>query len=187
MIEYNVDYYYNLLRIQSQTGRMIADIRWEFIKENLLNDFSVFIERLSVLDYGCGVGFMKAFAPDWAMVDTYDIMPVIQTGIRADKYDLVMLYDVLEHIDWVKKPDRKIENIFKRTKRIVITIPILPQGKDFRTWKHRKTGEHLTRFENKNTVINFFKKRNFECIAMAKNECPPREDIVTFLFKNIRN
>lgn len=182
MIKYDLDYYYNLLRIHAGTAEKICKIRWEFLLNNLsFKDFDD--ESLIVLDYGCGPGFMKAFAPDNVLVDTFDILPVPQTGIRSDEYDIVMLYDVLEHIDWKNNPDYSIENILKKTKYVVVSVPILPDEKSFDTWKHNKPGEHLTRFRGSEHVLNFFNDRNLKCVELSDVECPPREDIVSFLFK----
>jgi hypothetical protein len=175
-ISYDCDYYYNLLRIQSSTAKLIADIRWNFIKE---------IKPNTILDFGCGCSFFKAFAPPNVQVDTYDIMPVPATGITREEYDVVCFFDCLEHVDWANAPDKKMEEAFQMGKHIFITVPILPMGKSFRTWKHRKPGEHLHRFVTYDAVIYFFTKRGLKLVKAGMPECPPREDITSFLFKKI--
>ena len=172
MIEYDVDYYYNLLRIHADTARMICKIRWDFIEENI-NE-----KMIQVLDYGCGVGFMKAFAPKYALVDTFDIMPVPQTGLRTDSYDLVMLYDVLEHI-----PDfTEIHNILKMASFVVLSVPMKPGNIPWKAYKHFKPGEHLHYFTH-SLLVHIFSTLGFKLVKRGIPECPPREFVYTYLFK----
>ena len=175
-ISYDCDYYYNLLRIQSSTAKLIADIRWDFIKE---------IKPNTVLDFGCGCSFFKAFAPPNVQVDTYDIMAVPTTGITRDEYDVVCLFDVLEHHDHNKSPDEMMEKAIQMGNYVSISIPILPIGTSFRTWVHNKKNEHLYRFKTMDATEYFFKKRGFKLIKISKAECIIRRDIVSFLFKKI--
>ena len=178
MIKYDCDYFFNLLRIQSATAKIIADIRWSFVVE---------INPLSVLDYGCGCGFFKAFAPPQVVVNTFDIMPVPQSGIMRQGYSLVTFWDVLEHIDWEHAPDKGIEEAIQMGNYVAITVPILPLGKDFKKWKHNKKGEHLHRFKTMDAVEHFFKQRGFELVKISKAECILRQDIVSFLFKKCKS
>jgi hypothetical protein len=177
MIEYNSDYYYNLLKIHSSTAKMICESRWKFIKDNISKNDNL----VNALDYGCGIGFMKAFAPDWITeVDTYDIMPIIQTGIRANVYSIVMLYDVLEHI-----PDfTELLPVLNKTKYVVVTVPIKPPLLAWDKYKHFKPGEHLHYFSH-DLLEHIFKVMGFRLVRKGKPECPPREHVWTFLFKRI--
>jgi len=176
-MKYDIDYYYNLLRLQTQHAQKIAEIRWEFVND---------CHARSVLDYGCGVGFFKAFAPPDVYVDTYDIGSFVMTGIKKDKYDLVCLWDVIEHVDWAKNPDKGIENVLSRTEYVAICLPIMPEEQRLKEWKHWKPKEHLFRFKYIDRVISFFKKRGFKLMKMEDIENPPREDIYDFLFKRLK-
>jgi len=177
-ISYDCNYYYNLLRIQSSTAKLIADIRWDFIKE---------IEPKTVLDFGSGCGFFKAFAPPNVQVDTYDIMPIPTTGITRKEYDLVCLFDCIEHVKWDTNPDKKMNKVIQMGKHIFVTVPILPFEKKFSSWKHNKPGEHLWRFKTYDSVIHFFWERGFFLLKAGLPECPPREDITSFLFKKCKS
>jgi len=176
-MKYDIDYYYNLLRLQTEYARRISAIRWRFVKE---------CNAKIVLDYGCGVGFFKAFAPPDVEVDTYDIGPYAMTGINHKSYDLVCLWDVIEHVNWGKKPDMDMEKILTKTKYVAVTLPIMPEGKKLEKWKHWKPKEHLVRFKSIDRVISFFKERGFKLIKMEDIENPPREDIYDFLFKRLK-
>lgn len=173
-MRYDRDYYYNLLRMQAEHAQHISDVRWAFVHE---------CGAKTVLDYGCGVGFFKAFAPSNIEVDTYDIGPYVMTGIKHKKYDLACLWDVIEHVDWKRNPDMNIESTLMKAKYVAVTVPILPVGKKLKDWKHWKPKEHLIRFKSIDHVISFFKKRGFKLVKMADIENPPREDIYNFLFK----
>ena len=177
-VSYSCDYYHNLLRIQSSTAKLIADIRWDFVKD---------INAKTVLDYGCGVSFFKAFALPSVKVDNYDIMPIPMTGITRQGYDLVCFFDVLEHHDHNKTPDKGIEEAIQMGNYVAIVVPILPIGQDFKTWKHNKKGEHLYRFNTMDAVEHFFRQRGFELVKISKAECVLRQDIVSFLFRKCKS
>ncbi len=114
MIKYDAQYYYNLLRIQTNTAQLINKIRWDFIMP---------YKPARVLDFGCGVGWFAAYAPSTVDVDTFDIMPVPQTGISPYEYDFLTMWDVLEHI-----PDfTELKELFNKTKYVAITVPIKPE------------------------------------------------------------
>lgn len=179
MIKYDAAYYYNLLKIHSHTAKQINELRWDFIRPFIIPQNWPPV----ILDYGCGVGWFAAYAPVNVIVDTFDIMPIPQTGIQHKKYDMVTMWDVLEHVDWQNAPDKNIEEIFTKTDYIATTIPILPIGKNFDSWKHNKPGEHLYRFQTLDAVIYFFSLRGFILEQISIYECPPREDVYSFIFK----
>jgi len=77
---YDLSYYYKVLRLNSATAGLINSIRWDWVRN---------CKAKTILDYGCGPGWFRAFSPNGAVVDTFDIMEVPQTGIQHDKYDLI--------------------------------------------------------------------------------------------------
>ncbi len=170
-MKYDQDYYYNLLKMQTEHAQKIAEIRWEFVSD---------CHAQSVLDYGCGIGFFKAFGPRDIQIDTYDIGPYVMTGINREEYDLVCLWDVIEHISHI---DVRLGSLFDNAKFIALSIPMLPKGKDYLTWKHFKPGEHLHYFDDK-TLDVLFKRYGFRRIKSEYPECPPREDVESILYRS---
>lgn len=167
-MNYDLAYYENLLRIQAKTAEDICKIRWDFIKD---------IDASLILDYGSGIGWFKAFSPNGTNIDTFDIADYPQTGIRHKFYDLVCFWDVLEHI-----PNfQVIDGLLKRTANIALTLPIKPNDINLEKWKHFKPGEHLTYFTEE-SLDKYLRKYKFNLIKMGMPECPPREDIVSFLY-----
>jgi hypothetical protein len=167
--QYDADYFYNMLRMYSPTAKQICDARWAFVAQ---------AGAKTVLDYGSGCGFFKAFAPADVAVDTFDLMKVPQTGVRAYKYDLVTLWDVLEHI-----PDlESMRKIFDMTNWIGLTVPIKPADVPWKEYKHFKPGEHIHHFQEDYlcAVMDLF---GFELVKSGNPECPPRSMIGSFLFK----
>jgi hypothetical protein len=132
-----------------------------------------------VLDYGCGVGWFSAFKPSpQIVVDTYDIMPVPQTGIIHDQYDIVTMWDVLEHI-----PDfTELHDVFAKTNFVVISIPIKPEGLEWNKFHHFKPAEHL-HYYTKDLLEAMFDMYRFKLILSRQPECPPRTDIWDMVFK----
>ena len=167
-IKYDTDYYYKMLRMYGPTGSGIARTRWDFVGE--------FGPR-TVLDYGSGLGFFAALAPEGVVVDTYDIGPYVTTGIRHEKYDMVCLWDVLEHL-----PDFQcLDEHLKFSDYVALTVPMLPEGKELLTWKHFKPGEHLHYFTQE-TLDSIFKIYGFSKLKRGYPECPPREDILSVVY-----
>lgn len=164
---YNINYYDNMLRNYSATAEFISRIRWDFV--------SCLRPKL-VLDYGSGIGWFRAFAPKDVTCDTFDIMPVFQTGILHDIYDMVTFWDSLEHIQ-----HEKYETLFNRANSIAVTIPIKPNGKPLKEWKHWKPKEHIFLPDEKE-LTSLFDAYGFELIKKGTPECPPRVDVHSFLF-----
>lgn len=165
-------YYENLLRMYSATAQRICNIRWDFILS--------YTKAKSVLDYGSGVGWFRAFRPEGVEVDTYDKASYPQTGISSSRYDVVCFWDVLEHIANFKE----IEPVLNSTKFVALTIPIKPPKVNLKNWKHYKPGEHLHYFTLE-MLDDFFETYGFERIEEGKLECPPRVDIWSCLYKKV--
>lgn len=175
---YNWDYYSCMLQNYAATARQISETRWDFVS---------CLKQQVVLDYGSGCGFFAMFSPKDTIVHTYDIgringRPYPQTGIGRANYDLVTLWDVLEHIDWEKNPDKVLLDVLARTKYAAASVPVLPNGRELTTWKHYKPSEHLTDF-NTEKIDRLFTSIGFELMELAYPECPPREDIVSVLYR----
>ncbi len=174
-IEYDNDYFYNMLKMYSSSAKQICAARWEFVFEALAN-----VEKPKVLDYGSGCGFFKAFAPAPIEVDTYDLMKVPQTGITRRRYDLITFWDVLEHIPNLLD----MRNIFDMTDWIGLTVPIKPADVAWKDYKHFKPGEHIHHFQEDYlcAVMEVF---GFGLFKSGNPECPPRSMVGSFLFKRI--
>jgi len=164
-----------MLRMYSSTAEQICKIRWDFVAQ---------IKPQLVLDYGSGCGFFKAYAPSNITIDTFDIMPIPQSGINHQYYDLVTLWDVLEHENWgnlERNFDIQMEKIFDITNYIALTVPILPEGQDFLNWKHRKPEEHKYYFSI--DILNrFFSVRGFKLVNSGYPECVLRKDIYSAIY-----
>jgi len=168
-VNYDLNYFEKMLREYSGNGERIARIRWGFISE---------IEPRTVLDYGSGVGWFRAWRPPGVEVDSYDIGPVPQTEIRLVMYDVSCFWDVLEHIPNFED----LEPVFALSRHIALTVPIKPEDTSLSEWKHFKPGEHLHYFTRESTEA-FFSRYGFRLLKSSTAECPPREDVYSFLFK----
>ena len=166
---YNLAYYDKMLRNYSSTAQDICRIRWGWVKE---------ANARTVLDYGSGVGYFRAFRPEGIEVDNYDVMAVPQTGITKDGYDLLVLWDVLEHLSGLEPIDKLLHN----SQFVAISIPILPDGKSWIGWKHFKPGEHIF-YPNRSQLAAMFASYGFAEVKAGQPECPPREDVWNFLYK----
>jgi hypothetical protein len=179
-MEYDAAYCNNLAQMYRDSAEAINGLRWDFVEPSGA--------RL-VLDYGCGCNYLTAYAPAGITVDSYDIgvytLEVCPpTGIRHDHYDLTCLFDVLEHVDWQNAPDRLMLAALAASEYVAVTVPVPPPGTDLPTWKHYKPGEHLTYFSEA-SLLCFMAARGFLPLRWGQPECPPRQDIHSFLFRRV--
>jgi hypothetical protein len=174
-IEYDINYYEGLLKLQAKTGEDIARRRWNFLGG---------INFGTVLDFGSGAGFFRIHRPEGLHVDSFDIMPVPQTGIQSRTYDLICFWDVLEHLPSFEPVKQMLD--MKKVKFVAATVPIVPDKEGFflKDWKHYKPGEHLHYF-TKETFELLFDSFGFRLIKHGTPECPPRQDAETFLFERV--
>lgn len=173
MAIYNLGYYEGMLKNYSKTAEEICKIRWAFVKP---------IHAKSVLDYGSGIGWFRAFRPPGVEVDTYDIANYPQTGINNVSYDLICFWDVLEHLTSFAK----IEALLYKAKFVALTVPILPADKDIKGWKHFKPGEHIKIFTHE-LLDALFGSYGYTNTDKSQPECPPREDIWSFIYERCAN
>jgi len=176
---YDVEYYENLLEMYAGSMQEISNIRWKLVAQ---------LHPKTILDYGCGNNAFSLYRPDGIIVDSFDIGMISekasypQTGIRHKNYDLICLWDVLEHVDWEHKPDGKMLEWIDKSKALAATIPILPEDKVLEDWKHYKPGEHLTYFTPAK-FLSFMHRLGFDLLSHGQPECPPRQDIHSYLFR----
>jgi hypothetical protein len=168
---YDLSYYEKMLREYSGTAEKICKTRWEWVKE---------VGAHSVLDYGSGVGWFRAWRPNGAEVESYDIgKPFPFTGITKDRYDMICMWDVFEHMEMPQ-----LKKILSMTDWFSGTIPIRPAGTPLVTWKHYKPGEHLWHLRMPD-FVSMITELDFTLVKIGYPECPPRQDILSFLGKRI--
>jgi len=168
-MRYDLEYYEKMLRLNSSTAKQICDIRWEWVMN---------LKPKTVLDFGSGVGWFRAWRPENVEVYSHDIGPYPQTRAKLIYYDVMCLWDVFEHI-----PDfRELKPYFSLTDNVVGTIPLKPDHVSWQDWKHFKPSEHL-HYLTKDQLIILFDEYGFKPKNFGYPECPPREDILTFHFQ----
>lgn len=179
MFNYDVNYYENLLEMYAGSMQAISNVRWKFIAQ---------AHPKIILDYGCGNNAFSLYRKDGVVIDSYDIGQIAenisypQTGMRHSEYDLICLWDVIEHVDWANEPDQTMLEWIGKAKHLAATVPICPEGTELETWKHFKPGEHLTYF-SVGSFLTFMSEKGFSIIEHGQPECPPRQDIHSFLFQ----
>jgi len=164
-------------RRYEETAEQVNRARWDFVAE---------FGFQTVLDYGCGLGFLAVFAPEGITVDSFDIgttedgQRYPQTGIVHPHYDCVFFMDVLEHI-----PNPLILNpVFAMTDFVCVSVPMLPDGADMASWKHNKLreAEHIHYFTRK-SLEQFFAVRGFARVKEGRPEEVVRQDIYSAVFQ----
>lgn len=165
---YDTDYYDNTLRLNSGTSELISSIRWDWIS---------YLKPKTVLDFGCGAGWFRAWKPEGVTCYSFDVARVPQSGIKLKMYDVTCFWDVLEHL----KNPLALEPVFALSRAVAISVPMVPQA-DIWWSKHYKPGEHLWYFTEEN-LISLMSIFGFYIDKSGTPECPPRKDIQSFVFR----
>ena len=136
----------------------------------------------SCFDYGCG---KTPFYESYEIGGCWDKYTEGFTKFDNKKYlscSTLLLFDVLEHI---YDPESFLLTIPQ--KQCIVTIPIVPGDTlksldEVKNWKHYKPGEHFWYF-TLNGFKTFVENIGWKVIYCDKTECPPREDIFSFVLK----
>ena len=182
-MNYDRAYCETMLRLNTDSAEAINRRRWDFAEP---------AGARVVLDYGCGCNFLTAYAPPGVTVDSFDVgdyppdLVTPPTGIQHMHYDLMCLFDVIEHVDWNMGPvpDRLMLSALHSSTYLAISLPILPPETDLAAWKHYKPGEHLTYFTEASLLL-LMARHGFLPLRCGVPECPPRSDIQSFLFRRV--
>lgn len=179
-MEYDRAYCELMLRLNQDSAELINTSRWDFVAP---------ADARVVLDYGCGCNFLTRYAPPGIKVDSFDVgsYPLdicSPTGLRHEHYDLMCLFDVLEHVDWEAAPDADLLAALRRSDYLAVTVPVPPPDTNLLAWKHYKPGEHLTYFTEA-SLLAFLAAEGFLPCRWGLPECPPRQDVHSFLFRSV--
>jgi hypothetical protein len=169
---YDLEYFEKMLRLNSKTAEEICRIRWEWI---------ACVKPATVLDFGSGVGWFRAHRPQGVEVYTFDIAPYPQTGIPMKRFDVICLWDVLEHI----RDFSELEAPIALSRHVALSLPIVEADQLYKS-KHFKPGEHLS-YWTESTLESLLKKYGFNLIKKGTPECPPRQQVKSFLFGRKNN
>lgn len=160
----NYDKNYIVRSYREEDMLNIAYLRFGFIQ-------GLGISGGSILDVGYGFGhFLKLcntfkFDCYGLEVNNIDISDFANPGNLNDYYDTITFFDSLEHfksIDFVKNLN---------CKNLVISLPWCHYHSDewFRSWKHRKYGEHLWHFSEE-SLSKFLQENGFEILHVSNFE-----------------
>lgn len=208
---YNDDYIQNL-HDSAKTARL-NEIRLSFLVDSgLLSDKFEYSRLVTDVGYGNGA-FLEHFVrerknfPRYVFLRGYDISYLhgvdpyrgrellqyvgIQHNLESYSYDIITMFDVLEHVD---NPKQFI--LDTSANAYVITIPLfhsewIENWEMFRNWKHRKPGEHF-HFWTEAGLNDLFESCGYERIfqSYAENEIRattqpnyPAENVYTGIFQ----
>lgn len=113
---------------------------------------------LRILDFGCGRNAVlsgllqrKGFACDF-----YDPLYALGTRCLSEKYDIVVLCEVVEHLRNLKDEARIINNLLRQNGKVIVRTNPYPSREEFRTWWYKEDLTH----------INFFSRKSVDVFAM---------------------
>lgn len=127
-----------------------------------------------ILEIGCGYGIMTNMLNNYGMVDGIepyaDCYNYLKENVKGNfikknisdyntrkKYDVVALFDVLEHIKEESKTVSKINSLLKPKGKVILTVPAY-----MFLWSHHDdTNKHYRRY-TKTSLKKLFEKNGFK-------------------------
>jgi len=178
----------------SGINRPLQSLRWSTVLRHKKTG--------TLLDFGCGSGaFLEAAPEGWNVygaeinehcvkhckklgLDTVDLHEIFNR-----KWDVVTLFDVLEHVPSLSVLNDINDSLNDDGLLVIATPNLTPEiAKAYKTWKHyRPEGEHTFYFSYKSiaTLANLY---GFEIIEANDNESeirPPEGNIATYVLKKL--
>lgn len=182
--------YYNN---DSQAKAVFEDVNMEVMKSKSILDvnrrFEMFKDKINknmnLLEIGCGYGFFvenlknkgydikgievsnirREYGIKALACEIYDINLLNQniSDSQKEKYDVIFLFHVLEHISEPEKFLRNIRKMLKKEGSLIIEVPnlddhMLERSKEYRDFYFQRA--HITYF-NKTTLINLLTKSGY--------------------------
>lgn len=150
---------------------------WFKARKNIVsNTINKYITKKDnkILEIGCGYGIMTTMLNNQGEVDGIepyaDCYNYLRKNVKGNfikksildynttkKYDIVALFDVLEHIEDDSKTVQKIRNLLNKNGKVILTVPAY-----MFLWSHHDdTNKHYRRYTNK-TLTELFEKNGFK-------------------------
>lgn len=116
----------------------LGDLKLDFRNNNLFNLLSSFVKGQSVVDIGCGAGFLlgklKTAGKNVIGIEPSDGMRTLANKINPDiailptltnqkEIDAVLMIDVLEHIEDDDKQVQEVRSILKKGGEFIFVVP----------------------------------------------------------------
>jgi 2-polyprenyl-3-methyl-5-hydroxy-6-metoxy-1,4-benzoquinol methylase len=178
----------------------------------ILSDFLKNTRPVSVLDVGCSIGydcFALAMKKDWSVLGVdidktsiqlanrikeilkcknaeFRLVDVLDGSFEGKQFDVVILFEVLEHIQEDEKAIRKINKLLKTNGLLLIAVPYSERTETFADPKvaFKLKGEakvegefvggyHWREGYNEKTLTNLLKKEGFK-LSELKHVCIPK-------------
>ena len=166
------------------------------VLERIINSLDL-PRECEILDIGCGIGtnieMLAKFGAVWALeVDEYALDYAVKTNrgavikkgclpdglsaISDREFDLICLFDVLEHIEFDEAALRQIGALLKRESKLLITVPAYQwmfsqhdyNVKHFRRYNRKNLSEKLTNSGYKVLYSGYMNMLSFPLMAMSR-------------------
>ena len=155
---------------------------WHQAKRKIVLDFiKIYIpnKKLTLIDIGCGTGknmeTLQQFGQAWGLDSSTKAIKYCKkrglsnvilgnaedTKLAGNKFDLVTLLDVLEHVD-DDKLLKEMSRILKKNGYLLITVPALEW-----MWSQWDVVLHHKRRYTKKSLISILQKNKFEIITIS--------------------
>lgn len=189
---YGLDYFLRYIKYnRSELNAKIQTIRWDTVQRHHLGG--------KLLDIGCAVGSFIKESPKKYVSEGYDINPFCLDHCRSKgmsvhselpkdhRYDVITMFDVLEHIPNLEDFIQQIYSMLKLNGIWVVTVPNFHHGRleNIKTWTHYKPQEHVY-YLSGDSIRAICDKFALSLIGIHYNESqyrPPKDNIATYVMR----
>lgn len=155
---------------------------WHQARRTLIDDlfrlvFKNHDDKRLILEIGCGTGYQIPVLKKWGRVEGLDINPeavniatrngldvkvrdIEKDDIGGNSFDVIGLFDVLEHIEHDRETIKKIHSSLKNTGWLFLTVPAY----NFMFSDHDRAMDHFRRY-NKKKLISLLQESGFQVIT----------------------
>lgn len=191
---YGRSYYLKYIEYgSSDLNGKIQKVRWDAVTRHCSEG--------KLLDIGCGVGSFMKSAPSGFSVSGQDINAVcvdhcVNAGMTVSTelpthqiYDVITMFDVLEHIPDLPNMIKKIMSLLCSKGLWVISTPNFYKEriKNIEEWTHYKPNEHIY-YLSTNSIFSMCDTYKFHILEIGYDESkyrPPMDNIATYVLRKI--
>jgi hypothetical protein len=124
-----------------------------------------------VLDFGCGKNAVlgELLRQKGSNCDSYDPLYSIGTECLLNKYDILVMCEVIEHLRDLKNEINTMKKIVCQTGSIVLRTNLYPSLKEFPAWWYKEDMTHINFFNSKSIEV-FARKSGFTRLKQIQSD-----------------
>ena len=133
-----------------------------YLSHNYDENYKEYMKRITkdinfdnkiVLDFGCGQNPCLSNIYKTAEFTNYDIFFFPSEEYKYKKYDLILMIEVIEHLEHPYEIINDLSDLLKEGGKIYIHTKLYNAKTDFKTWWYKRDITHITFFSEKTFCV----------------------------------